>query len=220
MPRWRIGRQVRALRRLHDWRQGDLGARIGVSRDTISRIENDRLDNVPAGTIQACVEALGARLRLEVQWQGERLSRLIDARHAALQNAFVLRLETCGWEPRVEVSFNHYGDRGRIDVLAFHARTRTLLVTEVKPDIDDAQETIGRLDVKVRLAPRIAHEAGWRPETTVPALVLEEGASPRRHVARHAGLFRRLALRGKAAKAWLRSPATPTSGLVVFLTPR
>lgn len=197
-----------------------LGRRIGVSRDTISRMENDRLDNVPAGTVQACVEALGAYLRMEVAWQGERLPRLIDARHAVLQNTFVLLLAAMGWDARVEVSFNHFGDRGRIDVAAFHAATRTMAIVEIKPDIDDAQETVGRLDVKVRLAKTIAAELGWDAFRVVPVLVLESGASPRRHVRAHEGLFQRFALRGRAALAWLRAPTASASGLLIFIEPR
>lgn len=188
-----------------------------MSRDTISRIENDRLDNVPAGTIQRCVEALGGYLRMDVAWQGERLPRLIDARHAALQNAFVLLLTSCGWDSRVEVSFNHFGDRGRIDILGFHARTRTLAVVEVKPDIDDAQETLGRLDVKVRLGRPIAAESGWNADRVMPVLVLEDAASPRRHVRALEGLFARYASRGRSAKAWLRVPNGEVSGLIVFM---
>lgn len=191
-----------------------------MSRDTISRIENDRLDNVPAGTIQRCVEALGAYLRMDIAWQGERLPRLIDARHAALQNTFVALLAAWGWDTRVEVSFNHYGDRGRVDIVGYYAATRTLAIVEIKPDIDDAQETVGRLDVKVRLGRTIAAEAGWTVDRIVPVLVLENGASPRRHVRAHEGLFRRFTLRGASARAWLRAPSAEAEGLLLFVDAR
>lgn len=215
---WRIGRSVRSLRRRKGWRQVDLAARIGCSRQVISRIESDRLDNVMLGTLAACIAELDGYLRTDVLWQGERLPRLMDARHAALQNAFVLMLERFGWQVRVEVSFSEYGERGRIDVLAFHPPTKTLAVVEVKPDIGDAQDTVGRLDVKVRLAPKLARELGWIPAAVVAVLVLEDRTSPRRHVAEHPGLFRRFAPRGRAAAAWLRRPQVPMpSGLLLFL---
>lgn len=42
------------------------------------------------------------------------------------------------------MSFNHYGDRGRYDILAFHPPTGILLVVEVKTGIGDVQATLGR----------------------------------------------------------------------------
>ena len=216
---WRIGRQIRALRKHRRWRQEDLAGRIGCSRELISRIENDRLDNVPAGKVRACVEELGGYLRVEVQWHGERLPRLMDARHAALQNRFAQMLQGWGWEVRAEVSFNHYGDRGRIDVLGWHATTRTVGVTEIKPRLGDAQETLGRLDIKARIARTVAGDLGWAPTRIVPMLVLDEGATQRRHVAEHAALFRRYAIRGRSALSWLRTPdGTAPSGLLLFLS--
>lgn len=217
MGRWRIGRQIRALRRRRGWCQADLGARLDASRELISRIENDRLDNVPAGKIQSCVEQLGGYLRLDVLWQGERLPRLLDARHAALQNGFTGVLERSGWLPRPEVSFNHYGDRGRIDILAYHPATGTLLVVEIKAEIADAQDTLGRLDIKVRVAPRLAAGAGWAVSGVVPVLTVRDGSTPRRHVAQHAALFRRFELRGRAALTWIRRPAGRPAGILVFL---
>ena len=184
----------------------------------ISRIENDRLDNVPTGRVQACVQELGAFLRMEILWRGERLPRLLDARHVALQSRFVLILERDGWTVRVEVSFNHYGDRGRIDILAYHAATAVLAVVEIKSTVGDAQDTLGRLDVKVRLAPKIAADLGWRRSAVVPVLVLEDGTTPRRHVAQHGGLFRHFDCRGRSALAWLRHPSrSPPAGILLFL---
>lgn len=218
MPRWRVGRQVRALRQRRGWRQEDLAAQLGCSRELVSRIERDLIDNVPAGKVQACVEALGGYLRMDVHWQGERLPRLLDARHAALQNRFVVFLEQLGWVVRVEVSFNDYGDRGRIDVLAHHPATSTLAVIEIKPTIGDAQDAIGRLDAKARIAPKIVGDFGWRVETVVPVLVLDDATTPRRHVHQHAALFRRFDRRGRAATAWLRRPrGSPPGGLMLFL---
>ncbi len=186
----------------------------------ISRVENDRLDNVPAGRVQACVHELGAYLRLDVLWQGERMPRLLDARHAALQNRFAVLLEECGWVVRPEVSFNDFGDRGRIDVLAYHPAARLLAVVEIKPSVGDVQDTLGRLDVKVRLAPKIAGELGWNASAAVPVLVLENGTTQRRHVTQHDGLFRRFERRGRSALAWLRRPgrASPAP-ILLFLPP-
>jgi len=171
--------------------------------------------DVGAMTLRALdgmTEALGAVLVTEVRWHGADLDHLIDRDHAALEAAVVPRLERDGWEVRVEVSFNHFGDRGRCDLVAWHAPARTLLIVEVKTRIGDLQDALGRLDVKVRLGSVIAEQLGWgRPAGVAGALVLAEGGTNRRLVRVHEPLFRRFALRGRAAQSWVRLPTSGTS---------
>lgn len=210
-------RAVRFLRHGQRLRQRDLAATIGVSRDKISRLERGRLGSLTLDTVDRVAGGLGATVSLELQWHGEQLDRLMDAAHAGLQQAVAQLLTTAGWLVRVEVSFNRYGDRGRCDILAFHPVTRILLVVEIKSRIGDVQETLGRLDVKVRLGPMLARELGWgAPEAVVPALVLAEDRTSRRIVARHHALFDRFALRGWVARRWVRRPASSPSGLLWF----
>lgn len=218
MRKWRIGRAVRELRKRQGLTQAELGALAGCSRGMVSRIERDLLDGLAFGPAHRCVSALGGWLRVEVAWQGERLGRLLDERHARLQDRFVLMLEGFGWIVRVEVSFNEYGDRGRIDILAWHPVKQVLMVVEVKPAIGDVQDTLGRLDVKCRIAPRLARSFGWQVRTVVPALVLEEGTSQRRLLKAHTGLFRRYDVGGRAALSWLRHPDSAASGVLLHLT--
>lgn len=106
------------------------------------------------------------------------------------------------------MSFAVWGERGSIDLLAWHAPTRTLLVIEVKSELTSAEETLRRLDAKARLAADIARERfGWDVARVVRALVLPEASMSRRRVARHDALFRaRLPLRGIVARAWLARP--------------
>jgi hypothetical protein len=69
------------------------------------------------------------------------------------------------WRIAPEVSFAVFADRGVIDILAWHAANRSLLVIELKTDIVDVQETIGTLDRKHRIAATVARERGWHPTT-------------------------------------------------------
>lgn len=127
-------------------------------------------------------------------------------------------LRDFGWTVRVEVSFNHYGDRGRVDVLAYHPPSACLVVGEVKTALGDLQDTVGRLDVKTRLGRRLARDAGW-PEVraVIPALILVESGTTRRIVAAHPSLFAQFALRGRDARSWIRSPNLPApAGLLWF----
>ena len=50
------------------------------------------------------------------------------------------------------------GERGVIDILAWHAATRTLLVIELKTEIVDINELMGTVDRKRRLAATVARE--------------------------------------------------------------
>jgi hypothetical protein len=55
-----------------------------------------------------------------------------------------------------------FGERGSIDLLAWHESSRTLLVIELKTELTSVEETLRRHDSKVRLAPGIARERfGW-----------------------------------------------------------
>ena len=86
----------------------------------MARMEQGRGDRLPYDTLAPIAGALGARVVVRLDWQGERLDRLIDARHAALIELVVRELTSLGWLCATEVTFSVYGERGSIDVLAFH----------------------------------------------------------------------------------------------------
>lgn len=185
----------------------------------ISRMERGQLGSQSIRAVARVVEALDATAELVVRWQGEELDRLIDSVHASLVQATVACLQAAGWVTRVEVSFNHFGDRGRVDVLSFQPGVRILAVVEVKSALGDLQDTSGRLDVKVRLGPMLASSVGWeRPAAVVRALVVADTRTARRVVERHAGIFEEFSLRGRQALAWVRGPTLPApTGLLWFV---
>lgn len=217
MLRTNVPRAVRFLRRGKRLRQRDLATTVGVSRDKISRLERGRLGSLTLEAVDRIAGGLGATVHLELRWHGEQLDRLMDSVHAGLQQAVAQLLTDAGWLVRAEVSFNRYGERGRCDILAFHPATRVLLVVEIKGRVGDVQETLGRLDVKVRLGPMLARELGWGPpDAVVPALVLAEDRTSRRVIAAHDALFARFGLCGWRARAWLRQPESTAGGLLWF----
>src|SRR5688572_21423204 len=203
----RIGRAILVLRQRRGWRQADLGPRAGVSASAISEMERGH-------------HALDASGELDVMWGGRGgLDRLLDADHARLVQIWADRHRQAGWDIWIEASYSIYGERGRIDMLAFHPASGVLQVTEAKTGIWDVQDTIGRLDVKIRLAPRVAAQRGWAVRRVVGALVVTEGRTARRRIADHATLFDRFDTRGRAAYAFVREPerAMPPTGLLVFV---
>lgn len=204
----RFGRGIRALRHRRNWRQEDLASAAKVSRSVVARIEQGRGDRVPPATLRQIADALGARVVVRLEWQGEQLDRLIDARHAAIVDRVVSDLTAWGWTCIPEATFNVYGERGSIDVLAFHPETQVLLVVEVKASIPEIGNLLLPLDRKVRLAPNVAAGHGWRVRSVARLLVVGEGSTNRRRIAEHAATFRSaFAIRGPDVRRWLARPA-------------
>ena len=204
----RLGRSFRAVRVRRRWRQLDLANASGVSQQTISRIEQGRLDGVTLGTLRATASALGMRLTVSAHWQGADLDRLLGARHSAMHEE-VARLFAGlpDWITIPEVTFAFFGERGVIDILAWHAASRTLLVIELKTELADMQETLGTLDRKVRLAAQVAADRGWSPAVVASWLVIADGATNRRRVAAHRAMLRAaLPADGRTIMGWLREP--------------
>ncbi len=213
-----IGRAIRALRHRRDWTQAEVGRRARCGASTVSRIERGRVRGQSLATLRRILEALDAWLFAKVVWRGGELDRLLDADHARLQERWAIRKRGAGagWLDRQEVSYNIFGERGSIDDLAYHPPSRTLVVTELKTGIFDAQATLAKLDEKERLAAGIAERFGWRVDRVVACLVVVEGRTNRRRIEEHPALFSRFDCRGRAASAWLEDPTRPTRGPLVF----
>ena len=210
----RLGRLARMLRVRQRLTQADLSARAGVSRRAVSLLENGQARDLRLSAVESILVALGARLDVRLLWNGPELDRLLDAGHAAMCASVKRRLERWGWFVRVEVSYSQYGERGRIDLLALHPATGTLLVIEIKTQLVDVQALLGSLDVKARLAGGIGRRLGWHVRSVVPVIVFAEDDALRRRVSRLDTLFARFPLRGRAAVSWLRRPSEGPTGLI------
>lgn len=186
-----------------------------MSRSFVSKVECGKATTADFARLQRVCAALGADLEVRVRWQGEGVDRLLDEAHAAIVERVVALLSRYGWQTWLEVTFSIYGERGSIDVFAWHPATRTLLIIEVKSVVPDAQGTLAPLDRKARLAPGIARERGLDPAVVGRLLVVGERMENRRRVERFGALFNAaLPTRGWAARRWLRNPAGPIAGLM------
>jgi hypothetical protein len=182
----------------------------------VSRVERGNVRACSLQTLRHLFEALDATLLLFVRWRGGELDRLLDADHASLGERWsVVRGDR--WETRAEVTYSEYGERGSIDELAFDPATSTLLVTELKTGIYEANRVAAKLDEKARLASRIARGLGWNATVVVPCFVIADTRTNRRRVAAHPNLFARFRLRGREARKWLRDPAPLSGGVLVFV---
>jgi hypothetical protein len=140
---------------------------------------------------------------------------LLDERHAQLIAAFVGLLSSLGWETRVEVSFNEYGDRGSIDVVGWNAERRALVVVEIKSELGSVEGTLRPFDVKCRLAAAVVRKRfGWEPRIVGRILLLPEDRTARRAVERHAAVIDpSLPVRSRELRAWLHDPVAAIGGV-------
>ncbi len=205
----RVGRIVREVRIRKTWRQRDLATAAGVSQGLISRIELGRFDNLSLARIRKVADVLGITISLDARWRSGNVDRLVDRGHAALVDHVVATLRADGWVTRVEVTFNHFGERGAADVVAWHPHERILLIVEVKTTIGDIQATASTFERKVRILPdALRREAGWRPRTVARLLVIADTHANRTVVRDHAALFDAIwSARTMETRRWLRRPS-------------
>ena len=213
----RFGAVVRLARQSKRWRQKDLGAKSGVSQSAISRIERGHLSPQSIATVRKVCAALEIRVELVAHWRGGDLDRMMNCRHSGLHESVATRFgeRLPAWILAPEVSFSIYGERGVIDILAWHPGRRALLVIELKTDIVDVNELVGTFDRKRRLARKIARQRGWDPLTVSAWLVIIDTRTNRRRVAAHSSMLRGALPDGDVAlRRWLKDPvgavAAPT----------
>ena len=182
-----VGRLLRTVRVRRGWRQEDLARAAGVSRQTVSRVELGRLEGVPLGSLRRVFEAVDVRVIVAARGVRAELPRVAGEHHAAMHEDMARLFGTFDdWAAVPEVTFSVFGERGSVDILAWHARSRSLLVIELKTELVDLQETVSTLDRKVRLAMKIARGRGWEPASVSTWLVIAEARHNRRAVEQHA----------------------------------
>jgi transcriptional regulator with XRE-family HTH domain len=204
----RIGAVLRAIRIRKRWRQSDLATRARVSPTVIGRIEHGGSATVPLGKLRRVASALGARLETFVRWDGAELPRLLDERHAAMHEAVAGMFASLdGWIIEPEVSFSIHGERGIIDILAWHPGRRMLLVIELKTEVVEVGMLLGKMDQRRRLAGNVARRYGWDPTAVSTWVVIADGRTNRRTVSAHRTVLRRkFPLDGRRVRRWLRDP--------------
>lgn len=209
-----IGRLFRSLRLRLGWRQLDVSEKAGVSRAAYSAIERGQLDRVPLGTLRSLATVLEVRLLIEPSWRGGRIERVLSGRHATMEERVAAMLVAAGWEVRPEASFNSFGERGVVDLVAWHPGRRTLLLVEIKTELVDPSGLLMVADRRRRLAGVIARDSGWNPSTIAQWVVLADGRTNHRRVAEHRSLLRAaFPADGRAVPGWLHDPASTLDAL-------
>ena len=202
-----VGFTIRAVRLRRGLSQTELAAAAGVSDSVVSLIERGALEAVSLRLLRRLTATLGMSLPFAPRWRGAELAKLLDEAHARMCRLVVAKLKRTGWVALPEFTYSVRGERGSIDILAWHPATRCLLIIEVKTALVDLQDLFSAIDRKLRLAPSLVLSRGWRPAAVAAVLVVPDETWARRLVASFAPLFdAAVPARTVAVRRWLAAP--------------
>lgn len=229
------GRALRAIRLHRRLRQVDIAGAARVSQSSVSRMERGHLGSLSLNTLRRVTVALEATLDVGIRWRGGEIDRVVGARHAAMTERIVSQLDAIGgWQWAAEASFSAWGERGVIDLLAWHAGRRRLLVIELKTELVDPAALLAQVDRYRRLAPAVARGRGWAvpgpgtlravgPARAAGAgeswpvacwVVVADTSSNRARLARHRTMLRgTFPVDGRRMAGWLADPRVSLMGL-------
>jgi transcriptional regulator with XRE-family HTH domain len=184
----KLGRLFRMRRMRRGWRLEDVSRRSGLSTSTLARNESGAFGSVHV--VRRHAGAIDLRLEWIAVGRGADVARTLDDEHAAIVEVLAAWFRALGLEIAAEASFSVYGERGRVDLLAFDAATGKLHLVEVKTELSDLGDVLGVVDVRERLASRMATDRGWAVETA-PTSILALADTPhnRSIVSTHAATF-------------------------------
>ena len=216
----KAGRLVATVRRHLRLRQVDVGRLADVDQKVVSLIERGLLARVSVEKFRRVCTVLEIEPVLELRWRGGLGDRLIDRGHAELVEIVASILRDAGWTVVPEFSFNVFGERGSVDILAWHPGRRVLLIVEVKTHVTDLGAMLMSMSRKVRLVPgEVEDERGWVRRGMGRVLVMVDTRANRSMVAAHRAIFD-ASFPGRTAEArrWLNAPVGDYAGLM-FLAP-
>jgi transcriptional regulator with XRE-family HTH domain len=215
----RLGATIRAIRVRRGWRQSDLAGRSGVSPATISRLERGHPGLLTVDTVRRVASALDIRVDLVPRWRAGDLDRLLNAKHSQLHELVArwFAQELPVWVLAPEVSYAIYGERGVVDIVAWHPGRRAILVIELKTDVVDVNQLIGKVGEKARLIRQIVRDRGWDPLTVSTWVIVASGRTNRARLAAHQAVLRpAFPADGRGMRRWLADPAGSVAALSLW----
>ena len=218
VPIQAVGHAIRAARVRLGWSQTVLARRAGLSRSMVSRVERGERPRLTFATAGRILGAMGARMEVKVEapvlaagtWQR-------DPAHARLSAYVVGRLRHAGWSTATEVEVGGDRSRGWIDLLAFDAASRIVLVIELKTEIHDLGQIERTLGWYEREAWTAARRLGWRPLSVMGWLILlATGANDARVLANRASILAGFPRRSRHLTEILAGPSQRPAGTTRF----
>jgi transcriptional regulator with XRE-family HTH domain len=211
----KVGAILRAIRLHAGLRQADVAARAGVSQSRISNAEQGKLGSMPLDNLRTIAREVGVRLELSPLWRGGAFDRLLDRGHAELGERVASHLRRYRHEVLLEYSFNHFGERGSVDVVGWHESSRSLVLIELKTRVYNLQDLLSSSHRKARVVPALLRrERGWSAANLGHFLVLAETRANRSLLKRYAmSLDSAFPARTSEVKRWLKHPAGGLGGV-------
>ena len=188
--------------------------RAGISRPAYSEVEHGRLGKVPLDKLRKVGAVLEVRLRLEASWRGAAADIVMSSRHAGMAERVTRLLLDAGWEVRPEVSFNWYGERGVVDLVAWNAASRTVLLIELKTELADVNDLLAVTDRRRRLAAKVVEPFGWQPLVIAQWVAIADSRTNQRRLAAHRSVLRAaFPADGRAIAGFISRPARALAAL-------
>jgi transcriptional regulator with XRE-family HTH domain len=167
-----LGRLCRETRIELDITQSELAASAGIDRGHLARIETGRA-NPSLDVVERVIDALGLVIGISA-------TRPIvigrpaggDLVHARCSAYVDRRMRAAGWLVAREVEVVHGRSHGWIDLLAFDPRTGTIVIIEIKTEVDDLGAVERQLGWYERDAMRLAASIGWSARRQASWLLL------------------------------------------------
>lgn len=213
----RLGALLRHLRVRRGLRQVDVALLARVSDSTVSRVERGDIASLSIDVLRRVARVLESRVAVSVWSRAGEIERVADRRHAELVDSLIGALAEAGWMARPEVSFNVRGERGLVDIVAWHREARVVLIIDVKTEIVDVGELFGTFDRKRRLGLEIASAAGMEADCVASALVVADTSMNHRRIAAHAATFgAALPDRGLRFRSFIRRPVGDLAALAFW----
>lgn len=187
----RVGAAFRVVRIRRGWTQAYVAVRADSVPGVVSRIERGHLENVSMRAFRRVAAALEIRVDVTLRLPHGELDRIVNAGHAAMHEALARFIDSLpGWIQSPEVSFAIFGERGVIDILAFHEPSRSVLLIELKTEVVALEELLAAMDIRVRHARQIARDRGWHATSVSAWIVVAESDTNRRRVRAHLATLR------------------------------
>ncbi|MGZ8438724.1 MAG: hypothetical protein ACXWXR_09315 [Candidatus Limnocylindrales bacterium] len=211
----RLGAGIRRIRIGRRLRQVDVARLAGVPRAVVMAVEAGRLDGVRFGQIRQLSRALDSRFEGHLLWHGSELDRLLNRGHARMHEAVARWLtEVGGWLVFPEVSFARDGQRGVIDIVAWHAASQSLLIIELKTRLVDLNDLMASMDIRHRVAWQLARERGWDPTSVSLWVIVAPVRTNARILADHRTVLRaKFPTEGRTMRRWLAQPSGEVAAL-------
>jgi hypothetical protein len=169
--------------------------------------------------IRRVAGALDVRVDLVARWRAGDLDRLLNAGHSQLHELVArwFGKELPAWILAPEVSYAIYRERGVVDIVAWHPGRRAILVIELKTDIVDINQLMGKVGEKARLIRQIVRDRGWDPLTVSTWVIVAGGRTNRARLAAHRAVLRAaFPADGRAMRSWLSDPVGQMAALSIW----